>query len=122
MYLSYAASAQPLIMFTVELHVFLNSTIISSHCAKVPLLPTSHVPSSNNRIGLSHWKGRPVIALEDWIQIRGHLPYRLEYFPDDFDQTLTYMELSYYRYEFAFVFANREGLRREGDQMDGGGA
>ena len=60
----------------------------------------SHVPSSNNRIGLSHWKDKPIIALEDWIQIRGHLSYRLEYFPDDFDQTLTYMELPYYRYEF----------------------
>ncbi len=65
-----------------------------------PLLPTSHVPSSNNRTGLSHWKDKPVIALEDWIQIQGHLPYRLEYFPDDFDQTLTYMELPYHRYEF----------------------
>ena len=36
-----------------------------------PLLPTSYVPSSNNRTGLSHWKGKPVIALEDWIQISG---------------------------------------------------
>jgi hypothetical protein len=65
-----------------------------------PLLPTSYVPSSDNRTGFSHWKGRPVIVLEDWIQIKEHLPYRLEYFPDDFDQTLTYMELPYYRYEF----------------------
>jgi hypothetical protein len=60
----------------------------------------SHVPSSNNRTGLSYWKGRPVIALEDWIQIRGQLSSRLEYFPDDFDQTLTYTELPYHRYEF----------------------
>jgi hypothetical protein len=59
-----------------------------------------HVPSSNNRTGLSHWKGRSISALEDWIQIQGHLSHRLEYFPDDFDQTLTYMELPYYRYEF----------------------
>jgi hypothetical protein len=65
-----------------------------------PPLPTSHVPSSDNRTGLIHWNRRPVIALEDWIQIQGHLPYRLEYFPDDFDQTLTYMELPYYRHEF----------------------
>ena len=49
---------------------------------------------------LSHWKGKPIIALEDWIQIRGQLSSRLEYFPDDFDQTLTYIELPYYRYEF----------------------
>lgn len=62
-------------------------------------LSTSHVPSSNNRTDLSHWKGRPVIALEDWIQIRD-LPSRLEYFPDDFDQLLTYVELPYYQYEF----------------------
>jgi hypothetical protein len=65
-----------------------------------PLLPTSHVPSSNNRTGLSHWKGKPVIALEDWIQISGQLSSRLEYFPDDFDQSMTYIELPFYRYEF----------------------
>jgi hypothetical protein len=65
-----------------------------------PHLPTSYVPSNNNRTSLSHWKGKPIIALEDWIQIRGQLPSRLEYFPDDFDYTLTYMELPYYRYEF----------------------
>jgi hypothetical protein len=58
------------------------------------------LPSSSNRTGLSHWKGKPIIALEDWIQIRGQLPFRLEYFPDDFDQSLTYIELPYYRYEF----------------------
>ena len=65
-----------------------------------PLLPTFHVPSSNNRTCLSHWKGRPVIALEDWIKIHGQLHSRLEYFPDDFDQSLTYMEMPYYQYEF----------------------
>ena len=78
-----------------------------------PLLPTSHVPSSNNRTGLSHWKSRPVIALEDWIQIRGQLPSRLEYFPDDFDQTLTYMELPYYRYEFERKKRRLEAKRRQ---------
>jgi hypothetical protein len=76
------------------------------------LLPTSHVPSSDNRTGLSHWKGRPVISLEDWIQIRGHLPYRLEYFPDDFDQILTYMELPYYQYEFERKKRRLEAKRR----------
>jgi hypothetical protein len=60
---------------------------------------STHLPSSNNRTGLSHWKGIPIIALEDWIQIRGQLSYRLEYFPDDFDKTLTYMEPPYYQYE-----------------------
>ncbi|MGH9974547.1 MAG: hypothetical protein ACRD8Z_01750 [Nitrososphaeraceae archaeon] len=72
----------------------------------------SHVPPSNNRIGLSGWKGNPVIALEDWVQIRGHLSYRLEYFPDDFDQTLTYMELPYYRYEFERKKRRLEAKRR----------
>jgi hypothetical protein len=78
-----------------------------------PLFPISHVPSSNKRTGLSHWKGKPVIALEDWIQIRGHLPSRLEYFPDDFDPTLTYMELPYYRYEFERKKRRLEAKRRQ---------
>jgi hypothetical protein len=72
----------------------------------------SHVPSSNNRTGLSHWKDRPIIALEDWIQIRGPLSHRLECFPDDFDQTLTYMELPYYRYEFERKKRRLEAKRR----------
>ena len=65
-----------------------------------PLPPPPVVPSSNNRTSLSHWKNKPIIALEDWIQIRGQQSSRLEYFPDDFDQILTYMDLPYYRYEF----------------------
>jgi hypothetical protein len=77
-----------------------------------PLLPTPYVPSSDNRTGLRNWKGKPVIPLEDWIQIRGHLLYRLEYFPDDFDQTLTYMELPYYRYEFERKKRRLEAKRR----------
>jgi hypothetical protein len=79
-----------------------------------PHLTTFHVPSNNNRTGLSHWKGKPVIALEDWVQIRGHLPSRLEleYFPDDFDQSLTYMELPYYRYEFERKKRRLEAKRR----------
>jgi hypothetical protein len=62
--------------------------------------------------GLSHWKGKPIIALEDWIQIRGPMSYRLEYFPDDFDQTWTYMELPYYRYEFERKKRRLEAKRR----------
>ena len=57
-------------------------------------------------------EGKPVIALEDWIQIRGQLSSRLEYFPDDFDQTLTYMELPYYRYEFERKKRRLEAKRR----------
>jgi hypothetical protein len=79
-----------------------------------PLLTTSHIPFSNsNRTGLSHWKGKPVIALENWIQIRRHLPSsRLEYFPDDFDPSLTYMELPYYRYEYEHKKRRLEARRR----------
>jgi hypothetical protein len=78
-----------------------------------PLLPTSYVPSNNNRTSLSHWKGKPIIALEDWIQICGQLPFRLEYFPDDFDQSLTYMELPYYQYEFERKKRRLEAKRRQ---------
>ena len=81
-----------------------------------PLPP--HVPSSNNRTGLSHWKGRPVIALEHWIQIRGQLPARLEYFPDDFDRTLTYMELPYYQYEFERKKRRLETKRRSDEWLN----
>jgi hypothetical protein len=77
-----------------------------------PLPPILHIPSSDNRTGLSHWKGKPVIALEDWIQIRGHVSYRLEYFPDDFDESLTYMELPYYQYEFEGKKRRLEKKRR----------
>lgn len=77
-----------------------------------PHLPTFDVPSSNNRTGLSHWKGKPIIALEDWIQIRGQLSSRLEYFPDDFDQTLTHIELPYYQYEFQRKKGRLETKRR----------
>jgi hypothetical protein len=76
-------------------------------------LPTFHVLSSKNRTGISHWKGRPVIALEGWVQIRGQLSSRLEYFPDDFDQTLTYMELPYYQYEFEHKRKRLEAKRRQ---------
>jgi hypothetical protein len=77
-----------------------------------PLSSGDAFPSSENRTGLSHWKGRLVIPLEDWIRIRGHLSSRLEYFPDDFDQTLTYMELPYYRYEFERKKRKLEAKRR----------
>jgi hypothetical protein len=83
-----------------------------------PLLPTSHVPSSNNRTSLSHWKGKSIIPLEDWVQIHGHMPSRLEYFPDDFDQTLTYMELPYYRYEFERKKRRLETKRRQDEWLN----
>jgi hypothetical protein len=69
-------------------------------------------------MGLSHWKGKPIIALEDWIQIRGHLSYRLEYFPDDFDQTLTHMEPPYYRYEFERKKKRLEAKRQSDGWLD----
>jgi hypothetical protein len=43
---------------------------------------------TRNKTGLSSWKGRQIIALDDWIELRD-TPYALRYFPDDFDQTLT---------------------------------
>lgn len=61
---------------------------------------------------MRHWKGKPIIALEDWIQIRGQLLSRLEYFPDDFDQSSTYMELPYYQYEFERKKRRLEAKRR----------
>ena len=51
-------------------------------------------------------------------QIRGHLSYRLEYFPDDFDQILTSMELPYYRYEFERKKRRLEAKRRSDGQLD----
>ena len=48
----------------------------------------------------------------DWIQIRGQQSYRLEYFPDDFDKTFTYMEFPYYRYEFERKKRRLEAKRR----------
>lgn len=46
--------------------------------------------SSSNRIGLKYWKYKPIISLDEWIKFRD-TPYALDYFPDDFDQSLTYM-------------------------------
>jgi hypothetical protein len=43
----------------------------------------------DNNSGLNRWKGKPIIPLEEWIQIR-NTPYALDCFPDDFDQDLTY--------------------------------
>ncbi|MGH9977155.1 MAG: hypothetical protein ACRD8Z_15165, partial [Nitrososphaeraceae archaeon] len=70
--------------------------------------------------GLSHWKGKPVIALEEWIQIPGHQPYRLEYFPDDFDRILTHIELPYYRYEFERKRRRLEAKRRSDGWLNDG--
>jgi hypothetical protein len=45
--------------------------------------------SSDNNTGLSHWKGKPIIPLDKWIEL-SYTPHTLDYFPDDFDQVLTY--------------------------------
>jgi hypothetical protein len=39
---------------------------------------------------MSYWKGKPIIPLEEWIEIRNSYD-ALEYFPDDFDQVLSYI-------------------------------
>lgn len=44
----------------------------------------------SNKTGLSHWKGKPIIPLDKWMEIK-NTSYALEYFPDDFDQVLLYM-------------------------------
>jgi hypothetical protein len=66
---------------------------------------------SCNRTGLNHWKDKPIIPLEEWIKFRD-TPYALHYFPDDFDQSLTYMELPYYQYEFERKKRKLEAKRR----------
>lgn len=37
-----------------------------------------------------HWKGKEIIPLNEWIQLRG-TPYALEYFPHDFDKVWTFL-------------------------------
>jgi hypothetical protein len=48
------------------------------------------VVGTRNKTGLSSWKGRQIIPLDEWIELRD-TPHALRYFPDDFDQTLTCM-------------------------------
>ena len=38
----------------------------------------------------NHWKGKQIIPLNDWIQLRG-TPYAIQYFPDDFDRCHTFL-------------------------------
>ena len=38
----------------------------------------------------NHWKGKAIIPLNDWIQLKG-TPYALQYFPDDFDKFQTFL-------------------------------
>ena len=38
----------------------------------------------------NHWRGKEIIPLNDWIQLRG-TPYALQYFPDDFDKFQTFL-------------------------------
>ena len=44
----------------------------------------------NNKTGLSRWKGKPIIPFDEWIELTNTL-HELDYFPDDFDQSLTYL-------------------------------
>ena len=46
--------------------------------------------TSSNKTGLNYWKGKPIIPSEEWIEIR-NTAHALKYFPDDFDQDLTYI-------------------------------
>jgi hypothetical protein len=38
----------------------------------------------------NHWRGKEIISLNEWIQLRG-TPYALECFPDDFDRFHTFL-------------------------------
>ena len=62
-------------------------------------------------MGLGHWKGKPIIPIDEWIEFRD-TSYALDYFPDDFDQTLSFIELPYYRYEFERKKRRLEAKRR----------
>ena len=47
------------------------------------------VDSSNGHGNDSnHWRGKEIIPISEWIQLRG-TPYALQYFPDDFDEVWT---------------------------------
>jgi hypothetical protein len=69
------------------------------------------VPGTRNKSGLTSWKGRQIIPFDDWFRLRD-TPYALGCFPDDFDQTLTYLELPYYQYEFERKKGRLETKRR----------
>jgi hypothetical protein len=45
----------------------------------------------SNESALHYWKDKPIIPLEEWTKFRD-TPYALRYFPDDFDQALTYIQ------------------------------
>jgi hypothetical protein len=45
---------------------------------------------SNNKTGLSRWRGKPINPFDEWIELTNTL-HELDYFPDDFDQSLTYL-------------------------------
>ena len=51
------------------------------------------------------------MPIDEWIKFRD-TSYALDYFPDDFNQTLTYMETPYYRYEFERKKRRLEAKRR----------
>ena len=46
--------------------------------------------SPRNMSVLGYWKDKPIIPIYEWIKIKD-TPYALDYFPDDFDQSMTYM-------------------------------
>jgi hypothetical protein len=49
-----------------------------------------HGFTSVSKYVLSSWKDRPIIPIDEWIKLR-NTHYAIDYFPDDFDQLLTYM-------------------------------
>jgi hypothetical protein len=47
-------------------------------------------PSNCDGNDSNHWRGKEIIPLNDWIELRG-TSYALEYFPDDYDEFRTFL-------------------------------
>jgi hypothetical protein len=46
--------------------------------------------SNGNSNDSNYWRGKEIIPLDEWIQLKG-MPYALECFPDDFDKCQTFL-------------------------------
>jgi hypothetical protein len=59
---------------------------ISNLSKRIERLNSSDSDSNDS----NHWRGKEIIPLNDWIQLKG-TSYALEYFPDDFDNIRTFI-------------------------------
>lgn len=70
------------------------------------------IKASINKTSLSYWKNKPIISLDEWIRFR-ESPYALDYFPDNFDQVLSYIpenELEKEKEKYCNQFLNSQLL------------